>query len=227
MTNLARNPVIAVIGDVVQSRNIPARRRARVQAELEGMMAHINKRYSKAVLSNFLLTLGDEFQGLLADPGAVPDIVQDLREKLPELRLRMAVSRGALTTPVKKTALGMDGPAWHAARDVLERSRSRRDSGGTGGGVWFVGFRDDDQVLNALAGLLGHHWDRLQATQREVVTALRHHEGLRRDAATELGISQQSLSNRAQSAGAREYAAGMQAWRAMLERHGTKVRGSR
>ncbi|MGH7636094.1 MAG: SatD family protein [Gemmatimonadaceae bacterium] len=219
---MAQNPpVIAVIGDVVQSRAIPARQRARVQAALEGMMAHVNKRYSKAVRSNFLLTLGDEFQGLLADPGAVPDIVQDVREKLPELRLRMAVSRGVLTTPVKKTALGMDGPAWHAARDVLEKSRSRRDTAGVG--VWFTGFRDDDVVLDALAGLLGHHWDRLQTTQREVVIALRHHEGLKRDAAKDLGISQQSLSNRAQSAGAREYAAGMDALRAVLRRHAPKA----
>ena len=227
MANLSRNPVIAVIGDVVQSRSIPARQRARVQAELEAMMAHINKRYSKAVLSNFLLTLGDEFQGLLAGlgGGAVPDIVQDMREQIPELRLRLAVSRGVLTTPVKKTALGMDGPAWHAARDVLERSRSRRDPGGIG--VWFTGFGDDDAVLDALAGLLGHHWDRLQTTQREVVTALRHHEGLRRDAATELGISQQSLSNRAQSAGAREYASGMDALRVVLRRHEPKPRTPR
>ena len=227
MANLSRNPVIAVIGDVVQSRDITPRQRPKVQAALEGLMAHINKRYSKAVLSDFLLTLGDEFQGLLDVPDVIPDIVQDIRERLPELRLRIAVSRGILTTPRKKTALGMDGPAWHAARDLLERSRSRRDSGGAGGGVWFVGFRDDDEVLNALSALLDHHWDKLVATQREVVTALRHHEGLRKDAAKELGISQQSLSNRAQSAGAREYAAGMQAWRAMLERHGTKVRGSR
>ena len=214
-------PVIAVIGDVVQSRAIPARQRAPVQRELERLMAHINTEYSSAVLSDFLLTLGDEFQGLLDVPDVIPDIVQDVRERLPELRLRIAVSRGVLTTPTKKTALGMEGPAWHAARDLLETSRSRRDAAGAG--VWFTGFKDDDQVLNALAGLLGHHWDKLVPTQREVVTALRHHEGLRKDAATELGISQQSLSNRAQSAGAREYAAGMDAWRALLRRHAPKV----
>lgn len=198
-------PVIAVIGDVVQSRAIPPRQREKAQQALEGFMAHVNKRYSAAVASRFLVTLGDEFQGLLEAPDAVPDIVQDMRERLPQLRIRLAVSRGTLTTSRKKTALGMDGPAWHAARDLIEKARARRDAGEIG--VWFAGFRDDDVVLNALSGLLGHHWEKLVATQREVVTALRHHEGLRKDAAKALGISQQSLSNRAQSAGAREYAA--------------------
>lgn len=214
-------PVIAVIGDVVQSRAIPPRQREKVQRALERFMAHINKRYAGAVLSDFLVTLGDEFQGLLDVPDPVPDIVQDIREQLPELRLRLAVSKGILTTSRKKTALGMDGPAWHAARDLLEKSRARRDSVQVG--VWFTGFRDDDLVLNAISGLLGHHWDKLVPTQREVVSVLRHHEGLRKDAATELGISQQSLSNRAQSAGAREYAAGLHAWKMLLTRHRPRV----
>lgn len=217
-------PVIAVIGDVVQSRAIPARQRAKVQGALERMMAHINRRYSKMVLSDFLVTLGDEFQGLLDVPEVVPDIVQDMREQLPELRIRLAVSRGILTTPTKKTALGMDGPAWHAARDLLESARRARGEG-AGTSAWFTGFRGDDELLNALSGLLGHHWDRLIESQREVVSALLRHEGLRKDAARALKISQQSLSNRAQSAGAREYAAGMDAWRALLRRHAPRVSG--
>jgi hypothetical protein len=206
--------VVAVIGDVVQSRQLEPEQRARVQADLDGLMSRINDRYRDAVLADFLITLGDEFQGLVRRPEAIPDIVQDLREQLPRTRFRIAVSFGQLTTPLKPVALGTDGPAWHAARALLDDwLKSKRD------GVGFVGFGGDDVVLNALAGLLTFHWTHLEDSQREILTTLRGGEQKRKDVAAQLGISQQNLSNRAQAAGWREYSAGMQAWRELLERH--------
>jgi hypothetical protein len=190
--------------------------RSEAQAVLERLMGDFNRRYEHSVLGDFLMTLGDEFQGLLDDPSVVPDIVQDIREALPRIRFRIAVSRGQLTTELKskRVALGTDGPAWHAARQVLEQWRAaKRD------GVAFVGFGDDDTVLNGLSGLLTHHWSHLEASQREIINALRHHQGLRKEAAADMSISQQALSNRAQTAGWREYEGGLIACRELLRRH--------
>jgi hypothetical protein len=122
------------------------------------------------------------------------------------------------TTGIKTTAIGTDGPAWYAARGLIEESRrAKRD------GVAFTGFANDDVVLNGISGLLTYHWTHLEASQREVINALRHHKGLRKEAASEMKVSQQALSNRAQTAGWREYDAGMKAWREVLERHKPKA----
>ena len=209
-------PVAAIIGDIITSRELPAGRRAETQRELEGYLAWINRHYRDAVAAQFLVTLGDEFQGRLRDPSVIPDIVQDARERLGaekgDVRLRIAIGWGALTTPLKKVALGTDGPAWHHARAVLNNWRlAKRD------GAAFQGF-PEDTVLNALSGLMTRHWNALEATQRRTITALRHHEGLRKEAAAELGVTPQALSNRAASAGEREYANGMQALRELLGR---------
>ena len=211
----ARPPVVAVLGDIVRSKRLESEARGAVQEVLERLMADINARYPRAVLGGFLLTLGDEFQGLIDEPAIVPDIVQDIREKLPRMKFRIVVSLGVLTTERPRgVALGTDGPAWHAARRVLDQWRAaKRD------GVAFAGFGDDDAILNGISGLLTHHWAHLEASQREVVNALRHHQGLRKEAAVEMSISQQALSNRAQTAGWREYEAGMTAWREVLRRH--------
>lgn len=214
-------PVVAVIADMIQSRRLPAHRRAAVQVALHAFLAGVNRRYRASVLAGFLVTLGDEFQGLLGDPGVLPDIVQDAREQLPDVRFRIAVGYGRLTTPLQKKALGTDGPAWHQARALLQTWRSKKRDG-----VGFAGFGDDDGVLNGLAALITFHWNSLEASQREIITTLRHHEGLRKDAARTLGISQQNLSNRALAAGAREYEAGVAAWRTLLLRHATSASGT-
>lgn len=217
---VAPRPVIAVLGDIVRSRRLDPQERSEVQVLLERLMTDINRRYEPSIVGDFLLTLGDEFQGLFDDPSVVPDTIQDIREKLPKMRFRIVVSRGHLTTEVKPkgVALGTDGPAWHVARKVLEQWRAaKRD------GVAFVGFGDDDVVINGLSGLLTHHWTHLEASQREIINALRHHQGLRKEAASEMSISQQALSNRAQTAGWREYEAGMIACRELLKRHAPKT----
>jgi SatD family (SatD) len=217
---VANPPVTAILGDIVRSKRMEPTKRNDTQAILEGLLAEMNRRYERSILGDFLLTLGDEFQGLLDDPSVVPDIVQDIREELPKVRFRIVASRGQLTTEIKpnRVALGTDGPAWHEARRVLEQWRAaKRD------GVAFVGFGDDDTVLNGLSGLLTHHWSHLEASQREIIDALRHHEGLRKEAAADMSISQQALSNRAQTAGWREYEGGIIACRALLQRHAPRA----
>lgn len=210
--------VIALIGDTVQSREIAPPARAALQADLEAAMGWINRQYKDAVLSNFLITLGDEFQGILRHPQVIPDIIQDLREQLPHTSFRIAVSKGTLSTPLKRVALGTDGPAWHAARALLgDWLRAKRD------GIGFAGFGGDDLVLNAFGGLLTYHWTHLESTQREILVSLRHADDSRKAVAEDIGISQQSLSNRAQSAGWREYSQAMAAWSAVLAKHAVKT----
>ena len=62
-------PSIAVIGDIVGLKQLPQAERSHVQRQLEELLNRINKRYAKAIGARFLVTLGDEFQGVLKHHG--------------------------------------------------------------------------------------------------------------------------------------------------------------
>jgi len=55
----------AIIGDLVSSRKMEAPERKRVQEELSGLLQQINNDYKESIVSKFIITLGEEFQGLL------------------------------------------------------------------------------------------------------------------------------------------------------------------
>jgi hypothetical protein len=117
---------ICVIGDVIQSRSV--RERAVLQKQLQSSLARINQTRRTALASLWTITLGDEFQAIYreADP-LFSDFISLLHDVYP-VRVRFSVGMGALDTPVnRKRAIGMDGPAFHAARaglNDLKRSHS-------------------------------------------------------------------------------------------------------
>ncbi len=124
-------PYYALIGDAVASRRLPAPARARLQQELRAALADVNRRWRPALTARFAITLGDEFQGLLARPDAVWDIVHHLRARLPDTDWVIACGRGALATPPpppppRATAPELDGPCFHEARTALERAKDER-----------------------------------------------------------------------------------------------------
>lgn len=56
-------PYVAIIGDIKNSRELQDRKQ--VQEKLEAVLNEINDTYDADIASKFLITLGDEFQGLL------------------------------------------------------------------------------------------------------------------------------------------------------------------
>lgn len=55
-----------IIGDIDKSRTL--QRRARIQEKFKEAVAAINKEFKNDIASKFLITLGDEFQGVLLTP---------------------------------------------------------------------------------------------------------------------------------------------------------------
>ncbi len=117
--------VVAVIADVVDSRGIPDR--PEFQRGLEALLRRISARSGRHLLSPFTLTLGDEFQAVYGGFEAVlGDAVEIIAEVYPH-RLRMALGHGPLSTDVNpKVALGMDGPCFAAARELLTRLKQEQ-----------------------------------------------------------------------------------------------------
>jgi hypothetical protein len=203
---------IAVIGDVVRSRRFLGPERHQVQLGLEQLAAVINQRYRRAIAARFLVTLGDEFQGVLKRAEILPDLIWDIERSLANAEVRIGIGFGSLNPPFKPVALGMDGSAFHAARQAIELARTRKLQGGL-----FFGFGEtDDLVLNGFARLLRHLRRELTKGQVHTLTLLRQGR-TQAQIAKELRISRQAVSKRAKGAGWEAFMEGQRGWAAALK----------
>jgi hypothetical protein len=149
----------AVIGDLIGSRGLPDR--AAVQSRVEEALAATNERWGDELAALFVVTLGDEYQGLLARPDHALEIVAFLEGRLEGVRARYGIGYGTLTTPLRTTAIGMDGPCFHRAREAVQRGK--RDDRW----VTVAGFGTElDELLNGVLRLMGAvrwEWTDVQA----------------------------------------------------------------
>jgi hypothetical protein len=116
--------VICLIADVVASRFVPDR--ASLQATLTEVLRHLNEGHDR-LLSPYTLTLGDEFQAVFrAADGLFADLTS-IQTCLYPTELRFAIGVGPLSTPLNPaSALGMDGPAFHTARNGMQQLKGSR-----------------------------------------------------------------------------------------------------
>jgi len=115
---------LVVIGDVVASRDLPVR--AQFQRRLKQALQALNGR-RKALASAYTLTLGDEFQAVYRDAGTAFADVFALQAELAPVQARFALAVGEIVTPINPAqAIGMDGPAFHRARALLETLKAKR-----------------------------------------------------------------------------------------------------
>ena len=210
---LRKEPCIAFIVDMVKSRALPSNERPQVQTRFQDLVNHLNKKYPKQILSRFVITLGDEFQGLLRSAISIPDIISDMEEIFPDRVLRVGVGFGLLYTPVPKQAINVDGPALHNARSAIEKAKDKNLLGGV-----FEGFGDLDKILNGITRILWFHRSQLTSHQRTFFTML-----LAGDSQTEIAharnISRQAVSKQVMSAGWQPYMECEAAWRLVLQKY--------
>ncbi|MFS8639322.1 MAG: SatD family protein [Symbiobacteriaceae bacterium] len=114
----------AVIGDLARSRRI--RHRAEFQRRLETLLDQVNRRFTTGLVSRWVVTAGDEFQALYVHPEGLVQAVHFLCEEIWPQRARFGVGYGGLATALKDEAVGMDGPAFYAARAALEEAKRGR-----------------------------------------------------------------------------------------------------
>lgn len=201
-----------MIGDVVRSRELPGPQRHQVQLGLEQLATTINQRYRRAIGARFLVTLGDEFQGVLKRAEILPDLIWNIEVALGNADVRIGIGFGTINPPLKAVALGMDGSAFHAARQAIDLARKRKLQGGL-----FVGFGEtDDLVLNGFARLLRQLRQELTKGQVHALTLLRQGR-TQAHIAKELRISPQAVSKRAKGAGWDAFMEGERGWAAALK----------
>lgn len=108
----------AIIGDIKESKKII--NRYEVQEKLKEILVKVNFVYQADIAANFLITLGDEFQGILKKSENVLEIIKYIQREMYPIRVRFGVGVGEISTKIdKKAAIGADGPAFYAARDMI------------------------------------------------------------------------------------------------------------
>jgi DNA-binding CsgD family transcriptional regulator len=213
-TEIRRKPCIAVIADMVKSRDIPSSERAKLQERFTNLIEDLNKKYHRLLLSRFVITLGDEFQGLLLSASPLPDILWDLESDFSDRELRVGVGFGVLHTPAHRYAMNVDGPVLHNARAAITKAREKSALGGV-----FFGFGEVlDPILNGLARILWFHRSRFTAQQRKTIELLR--QGLSQsEIAERLKVSRQAISKQVSSAGWSAYVEAENAWRSVMKEY--------
>jgi hypothetical protein len=159
----------AIIGDIRGSRELE--NRAAVQERLVSALERLNGDLGTTLAAGFVVTLGDEFQGLARGAEGIVDILNRLESELGDIPLRFAVGWGEVSTAIRGVAVGIDGPCFHAARAAMDRGKK------DGRWVTFSGFGDlEDTVLNALYWLMGGvraGWTDIQAETVEAARSAR------------------------------------------------------
>lgn len=212
---------IAVIADMVRSRDLPPPRRRLLQKRFSRLIANLNRDYRKVLASRFIITLGDEFQGVLNSAGSIPDLIWHLEQDFPERELRVGIGLGTLDTPLQKYAINMDGPVLHLARAAIDHAKKTKSLGGI-----FRGFGGLDDILNGVAGLLWFQRSRWTPAQRNIAGLLR--KGMSQtQVAKKLRVSKQVVSRQALAAGCFQYIAAENAWRMILQKQVDPLLGSK
>lgn len=90
----------AIIGDIKNSKDIE--NRYEVQEKLKHILNNVNLNYKDSIKANFLITLGDEFQGLLSKSEDILEIVKYIQKEIYPVKLRFGIGIGGISTKIEK-----------------------------------------------------------------------------------------------------------------------------
>ena len=139
---------LVLIGDMVESRQIE--NRAATQKRFHDTCKSLNRRRKHYhIVSPLMVTLGDEFQGVLGGAEQLWPLIARMELDMYPCRFRFSIGVGEITTEVNsRSSLGMDGPAFYHAREGMSMLRK------SGGRYRITGLDPDDEVFQHVLELL-------------------------------------------------------------------------
>lgn len=190
------NPYIAIIGDIKNSKELENRRDT--QIKLNSVLNNINAKYKSVISAKFMITLGDEFQGLLCRGDGALDIIEEIQRAMYPVKIRFGIGVGQITTEINaEMAIGADGPGYYKAREAIEMLKNSEYRNKTQAANIRIEVEDDENsiavMLNTIFSLMAviqNNWSR---RQREIVWAYEQYGGSQLECAERLNISQSSV----------------------------------
>ena len=117
---------VVIIADVRGSRKMASDERYEGQLYLKSAIIQINENFSDWIEAPFMITRGDEFQGVVCDMQSAFTIMLELERLLFPLQLRYGIGKGTIQKMGSKIPIEMDGPAFHRANSALNQIKKSR-----------------------------------------------------------------------------------------------------
>ncbi len=191
MTDGQRRPTqtrlyAAVNADLALSRRLTDRRS--VQRRLLGLATHLNAEFAPDLAAHFMITLGDEIQGLLSDPTRFPAIVSRIHAEFRPQAITIGGGIGEVATRLSPRVTEMDGSAFVNARTAVERAKKKRLEV-----VVVSGEPDLDENVNTIYALMTGIQARWTLKQWERVNLYRKFQSIEL-VARKAGVTKQAVS---------------------------------
>lgn len=138
-----------LIADIKDSRQLKERERYEGQLFLKSAVVQINESFSDTIEAPFMITKGDEFQGVLKNLSSINNIILQFEHLLYPISLRFGIGYGPIQKMGSKIPIEMDGPAFHRANAALNSAKKKKSA-------VRIDTRDDefDQWINILYRLI-------------------------------------------------------------------------
>ncbi len=118
---------MVIIFDIKSSKQLS--NREDVQYKLIDAIKKANKDYSSIIASNFIITLGDEWQGLLKYPCDYQKIIDFFNENFKNLKIYCGIGIGVISiNNFELTVNQLDGPAFYLARNAIKIAKQKNIS---------------------------------------------------------------------------------------------------
>ena len=191
-----RHSFAAVIGDIKDSRKLETRKE--VQKRLQKVLDRLNRKYEEDIVSSYLITLGDEFQGLLCSGKNILNMINEIKMEMYPVRLRFGIGFGTITTDIRREmALGADGPGYYRAREAVEVLKEREKKNRPVPADLCLKMEEEDRdkevLLNTVFDLLYVVEEGWTERQREIIWDMLVYGDGQQNTAARLSISQPTV----------------------------------
>jgi len=117
---------VVIIADVRGSRKMARDERYEGQLYLKSAIIQVNENFAHLIEAPFMITRGDEFQGILLDLEHAFNTMLEFERLLFPLQLRYGIGKGVIQKMGSKIPIEMDGPAFHRATEALNQVKKKK-----------------------------------------------------------------------------------------------------
>lgn len=201
---------IAVKIDIVNSRKIEERKKLQ-EKFLKITQSDANLVFEESIISRFVVTHGDELQVLLEVGPAVVDIINFFIDEMEPIKIRFGIGIGNLSTIIQPLAIGMDGQAFHFAKEAIDVAHNKKK---------YVVVKTESElqtrVFNSFFDLMFSIRDDWSPIQKEIISLTRKGY-VQESIASYLNISQPAVSKNLRNAKWKSYYEAEETLKAIFE----------